>query len=294
MEIDLPTETAALVAAGAALGEPRKNPDFDGKHYALLPDGFTMHELPTHDKPVRPVATVKLRDAASFVQYVNDHRLARSRIYATLEPAKFLAVFDDFDTARRSVKLDVTNIADDAPNHEVQQLESKVFEQADWRQFRASFEVPPSREWKLWTGQDRKLMAQVAFAEFLQDNLPDVTQPDGATLLEMALNFEASTSGSFVASQRLHDGSHDLVWKADNNASGKVKLPQRITISIPVFENEARATLGARLLHRIADGKLMLRYELERPHVVMEAAFRTTWARIAHETTLPILLGAPE
>lgn len=261
-----------MLQAGAALANPRKNPDAHGAHFVVLPPGHSVGELPRDPRPDHPKALVRLRDAPSFIGYVNDHKFSDSRIFASLEPARFLAVIDEF-------------AADP---------ELSVNEQAAWREFRVDFTVPPSREWLLWNKANRQHMSQLGFAEFLEDNLPDVMTPDGATLLEMANNFEAAQTGSFVATQRLQDGSHNLQWRADNNAAGTVRLPQQITLLIPVFENDQPATLDARLRYRINDGKLAIWYELIRPHKVLEAAFRNTWKRIANETGVPILLGSPE
>lgn len=267
------TSAASLIAAGLALAGPQKNPGPDGRHYAIVPDGYEIiDELPAAKLPERPKGIVKLRDAASFIRFFTDHAEARSRVYATMEPARFLAVFDEFDLK-----------GSDAMAH-----------QADWREFRAVFEVPASREWLLWNAANRKQMGQVAFAEFLQDNLPDVAQPDGTTLLEMALNFEAAQTGTFIATQRLQNGSHNLQWKADNNAGGTVQLPEQILLSIPVFENEDPRELSARLRYRVKEGVLSIWYELVRPHKVLEAAFRATWKRIADEANATILLGTPE
>jgi uncharacterized protein YfdQ (DUF2303 family) len=263
----------ALIHTLQAHGAPRANPDTDGKHYTVVPADFMLHELPTLKLPARPIGTVKLRDAASFAAYFNEHKAPRSRIYATLEPAQFLAVFDDFDPGSGN---------------------NDVASQSDWREFRAQFKVPPSREWQTWTARDRKPMSQLEFAEFLQDNLPDVLRPSGAALLEMSLNFEATQEGSFVAAQRLQDGSHNLVWRAENNAGGSVKLPDFIDLTIPVFEKETPKELSARLRYRVASGKLTIWYELVRPHKVLEAAFDEAWQRIAAETQTPIFLGSPE
>ncbi|WP_337878410.1 DUF2303 family protein [Caldimonas sp.] len=261
----------SLAELGAALTRPTRNPDPHGTHFVALPPGWGLHDLPTDEVPPHPKAAVKLRDAASFIRYVNDHKEARSRIYATLEPARFLAVLDDFQTS------DTAGLA----------------EQADWREFRVEFTVPPSREWQTWTSENRKQMSQLGFAEFLQDQLPDVIAPSGADLLEMSLNFEAAQSGHFVASQRLQDGSHNLTWRADNSG-GTVHLPELIKLCIPVFENEAPREIDARLRYRVKDGALTIWFELVRPHKVLEAAFRETWARIEQETQTPILLGTPE
>lgn len=268
------TDHAALLAAGAALGSPRTHNTPDARPYAVLPEGYTIEELPSAARPERPRAVVQLRDVASFVRYFNDHKTAASRIFARLDPALFLAVFDEFS--------------------EVAEGDGVVWPQADWREFRAAFAVPASREWKLWNEVNLEQMSQLSFAEFLQDNLPDVTQPAGADLLELALKFEAAQSGSYIANQRLQDGSHHLQWKADNNASGSVKLPEYITLSIPVFENEQPSELQARLRYRLKEGQLTLWYELVRPHKVLETAFRSAWDRIAAGTGAVILLGSPE
>lgn len=268
------SDQAALLAAGAALGQPRTHSAPDARPYAVVPDGYRIETLPRVGTPERPKGFVKLRDAASFIRFFMDHASDQSRIYAALDPARFLAVFDDF------------YVNDDD--------ELTLDHQANWREFRASFDVPPSREWQLWNAASRKQMGQLAFAEFLQDNLPDVIQPDGADLLQLALNFEASQAGTFVATQRLQDGSHNLQWRADNNASGSVKLPEQIVLSIPVFENEAPREIHARLRYRVKEGALAIWFELIRPHKVLEAAFRATWARIAEETGAVILLGSPE
>lgn len=271
------SDAAALIAAGTALGEARKNPAADGQPYTLLPEGYSIAALPVLSIPKRTKGLVKLRDAASFMRYVNDHKVARSRIYALLSPAKFLAVFDDFEVTDHADAIDL-----DA--------------QADWRDFRAVFDVPASREWTTWGAIDRKDLSQLTFAEFLQDNLPDVVVPDSTSLLTMILNFEAVQGGKVIANQRLQDGSVNLTFQAENIGGSSVSMPELITLRIPVFENSEPVELQARLRYRIKrdDGSITFKIELVRPHKVLEAAFRVTWASIESGTSLPILLGTPE
>jgi uncharacterized protein YfdQ (DUF2303 family) len=273
----LESESGQLLSAGAALAQPRKNPENDGRSYAVIPEGFRIADLPVLAVPKRPKGLVRLRDAASFTRYFVEHKVPRSRIYALLQPAKFLAVFDDFEGSTRGDKVDID-----------------VDSQADWREFRAVFDVPASNEWTTWTGAHKKAMTQTEFAEFLLDNMPDVVNPSGSELYDAALSFEASTSGSFVATQRLQDGSHNLQWKADNNSAGTVKLPEFIGLSIPVFENESPVPLQARLRYRVTNGALKIWFELVRPHKVLEQAFRDVWSRIEAGAGVPILLGSPE
>lgn len=267
------TNLAAALAAGAAMSAPR-TPD-GCMPYVIVPEGATIENLEERSLPSRPKGLVKLRDAASFIAYFTDHQVERSRIYATLEPAAFLAVFDEFDTA-----VEVGDIT----------------EQADWREFRASFVVPPSREWLTWTGQNRKPMSQVAFAEFVLDNLPDVVNPDGSTLYDAAVSFEASSAGRFKSAVRLQDGSHNFQWVNENRPGegGTIKLPDMLELAVPVFENALAVTLQARLRYRVKDDSLSIWFELVRPHKVLEVAFRALWNAIEEATGRTLLLGSPE
>lgn len=262
----------SLLEAGAGLAKAQPNPSPHGNPYVMIPPGWDVHDLETPYQPRRPVANAHLGDVTSFCAYWSLHRQSASRIYATLTPPKFISVLDDF----------VPTGGDDADCH------------APWREFRARFEPAYSAEWTAWKTRNKNPMSQLQFAEFLQDNLPDVAEPDGATLLEMALNFESSQTGSFVASQRLQDGSHNLQWKADNNASGTVQLPQMLTLRVPVFDADEPMPISARLRYRVTDGKLALWYELVRPHKAEEAALREMWQRIEAAAGTRILLGRPE
>lgn len=263
---------AAVAALASAIGKPLKHPDARGASYAIVPTGYELAGLDTHASPQTLRAHVKLRDAASFIRYVNDHKVSASRIFAAMEPAQFLAVIDEHTPAGGN---------------------DFVTEQADWREFRVEFKVPASREWTLWNAANRKHMSQLGFAEFLQDNLPDVIVPDSTRLLELALNFEASVGGAFRSAQRLQNGDHNLTIQSETTGASTLALPEFITLAIPVFENEAPRELQARLRYRAKDG-LVFWYELVRPHKVLEAAFRETWARIGEATGVPMLLGSPE
>ncbi|RKU03381.1 phosphopentomutase [Burkholderia sp. Nafp2/4-1b] len=265
---------AATLAAGAALGDIRRSPLSDGKPFVIVPDGYqAVPVVDTFEHPLRASGTVRLRDSNSFVRYFNRQKRAESLIYASLDPAKILAVIDDHRAAGTARDHDGAN----------------------WRAYRIEFAVPASREWKVWTEKDRQALNQLAFAELIEDNLPDIQTPDGSTMLSIALNFEASKEGNFVSATRLQDGSTNFVWKEDVNATGnKIAMPSQITLSIPVFENGAAYPVDARIKYRVKDGTLKIWYELVRPHKVLEAAFRAIWTQIESETGTKILLGSPE
>jgi uncharacterized protein YfdQ (DUF2303 family) len=267
---------AAVLAAGTSLAGAQKSTLQDGKPFVIVPEGYKAQIVDeVFSNPARASGLVKLRDANSFVAYFNRQKRPESLIYASLDPAKILGVIDDhrsFD-AVREVEHDGAN----------------------WRGYRVEFAVPASREWKVWTGKDRKALNQLEFAELIEDNLPDIVTPDGSTMLSVALNFEASKEGNFVSAARLQDGSTNFVWKEDINATGnKIAMPSQITLEIPVFENGQPSPVEARIKYRVKDGNLTIWYELVRPHKVLEAAFRAIWSQIEEQTATTILLGSPE
>ncbi|KVO05598.1 phosphopentomutase [Burkholderia ubonensis] len=272
------TEIGAAVAAGASLASIRKHPHDPRSSFALVPEGYRIEEMVEPEYPARPTGTAKMRDVGSFIALFNRQKRDCSLVYATLEPARFIAVIDDHFPAG-----DIGG--------------PKMG--ANWQEQRIDFTVPPSREWRTWTESNRKPMNQLQFAEFIEDNLPDIIQPTGSDMLTMALNFEASKNGRFVSNTRLSDGNVEFTWKEDvesavGSAGQKLTMPQQIKIRIPVFENSEPVDMDVRVKFRVAEQHLKLWYELVRPHKVLESGFRAIWAEIEDKAKTNILLGQYE
>jgi uncharacterized protein YfdQ (DUF2303 family) len=263
-------DTSLILDAGAAIGEAKENDDPDGRAYVVIPEGWKIERPPLVALPERAQGTAKLRDVPSFVAYFNAHKRPDSRIYASLTPARFLAVLDDY-------------AQDKGDEHHC----------AAWREWRAEFSIPPSVEWTAWTKANKKQMSQVEFAEFIQDNAPDVADPPSGSLMEMALNFQSAENGSLVSATRLANGDTTFAIKTESTIASNIKMPEYLKLSIPVFENGDLYELRARMRYRARDS-LVFWYELERPHKVLEKAFRDAWATIAEDTGCSVLLGTPE
>jgi uncharacterized protein YfdQ (DUF2303 family) len=276
--VDQSDHDAATIAVLAQAARGAHMHPWNGRPFVIVPDGHSLEYLQDPEPtPTRPAGTVKLRDADSFVRYY-ERMAAFARatmhvplIYATIDPPVFVAVFNEH-------------------------TELNAGTQPGYRDWRAVFEVPKSREWLIWTAHSGRAMSQLAFAEFLENNLPDIVSPPGADLLEMTLKFEATRSMKFRSERRLQDGSVNFVFVDEDNGrdAGQVAVPREIQLYIPVFENEAnRHMISARLKYRIDDGKLALWYELVRPHEFIEHAFRRVWETIEHATGNRPLLGTP-
>lgn len=226
------------------------------------------------DAPKRKTGTVKLSDADSFVKYFNQHGGGKQSIYATLQPARFVAVLNDHTA--------------DAPG---------------FRDHRADFTVAFSREYKAWKEMDGKAFdGNEAFAYFLEDNLPDIIKPSGNDMLAIALNFKVNQQVKYGNLARLQDGNTELTYNNIVDASstsdrgGKIKIPESFTLEIPIFDglHSAKYKIEARFRFRLFSGALTLKYELTRPHKAIEAAFKELWTSIEKQTKASILHGTPE
>lgn len=282
-EYDTPDSTATAAELGRKLAVAQQVPQvgkyLDAAPYVVLRDGdgnekveFLNGQL---DRPARKTGTVKLNDADSFIAYYGIHGNG-APVYATLQPARFLAV-----------------------------LNEHTKEAAGWRDHRADFMVKHSREWEAWTkhnGKGTAFGSNEAFALFLEDNAPDIVKPEAATMLAIALNFRVKADVGFSVAQRLEDGNVELAYSnvvqgsATGTAGGKVKIPELFTICVPVFDGIGAQVykVDARFRYRLQEQKLTLWYELVRPHKVVEQAFKDLWQQIAKATKAPILHGTPE
>lgn len=230
--------------------------------------------------PQRKKASVRLRTADDFIDYVKRHgSLTDSTIWCEADYPKgeveFTAILND-------------NGEDPGA--------------AAWRDHRAFFRPEFSEEWRRWIGGHKKAMTQVEFAAFLEESLKDVAGPTdgenlptGAQMLEMALAFEATQDFRFKSAVRLSNGGINLSFVQDDDDATlqKMQMFEKFAIGIPVFRNGDAYRIDARLRHRVRDAKLTFHYELVRFDKVLEAAANGVIAAIREKTGNPFFFGDP-
>lgn len=206
------------------------------------------------ESPFRLSGVVVVNDVESFVTATQRYFTKEgSVIYATLDPASFTAVLND-----------------------------NRGEGPDWRDHRVSFTLNHSKEYLAWTGKNRTAMPQEEFAYFIEDNMPDFSEPSGARMLEIAINFRVKQGVHFSSAIRLNDGTVSMEYTEQNAAgatkTGKVSIPEKFKIDIPVWAGLEQKTyeFEALLRYKVSEGDLNIRYELQRPHKVVEKAFADT------------------
>jgi uncharacterized protein YfdQ (DUF2303 family) len=241
-------------------------PDSDGEPVAVLLVLPATPELA--DRPRRIKAHPKFVDAQSFIKYFNDFSEDQSRIFAEEKTAKILAILDYHS----------------------------AIDLAAWCQHQATLQLQKSEEWTLWNAHNEQLKSHEDFAQFIEDNLPDITNPAGAVMLEMVRTLTASAEISCESALRTNAGfkvHFNEVVKGTAGPAHDVEIPEKFTVSIPVYIGSPKVDLTARLRYRLASGKLTLWYDLYRAAAVERAAFASVRDIVAAATETVVLNGVP-
>lgn len=216
--------------------------------------------------PDRRAGSITVHTPGSLVEFATRH----------LDP-KRSTLWGDVGNARITVILN-----DDGPAEE-------DFEPG-WGDHRAVLTLEPSIEWKAWTGRNEKGMSQEELAEFLEEHLADVTDPDGSTLLEVTRTFQATTGATFRRAQSLHSGQVQLTWQEEGQAkagsSGQTEVPREFTIRVRSFVGTDPVEVRGMFRYRVSSGQLSLGFRLLNLDEVRRAAVEDILAGVATDLDL--------
>lgn len=223
------------------------------------------------DTPQRKQGTVVVDNVESFAVYYAKHADSYSEVYANLDAGTVTAVLDAHTTS--------------GPR---------------WGGHRLILAMTPTKPWQRWTEKDRHALPQVAFAEFLEDNLVDI-DPDpvpAATMLQVATTFQTATKGSFSSKTNLANGTRQLLFEEETTASsgsGKqaIAVPEKFAIRVAPFADTDRYRIEARLRYRIEGSHLKLLFVLDRPEDALRDAVKDVVEQVKTATGATILIGTP-
>jgi uncharacterized protein YfdQ (DUF2303 family) len=269
-------DVQAALAAGVAIGDPRQPiADPNAGVYAVLPKDCRLESLEAFlPQPLRVKQRVQMHDADSFIAYVNQYKGNATRLFFDQTRETFEAVLDYHLTASGALGA-----------------------AAGWCGHTAAFTPVRSIEFMTWTEQNRKQMTQVEFARFIEENLPDVVEPAGADLLEVALTMEAKKEATFASGIRLSNGQVQFQYDEEIRGTAKkgtLDVPEQFVLGIPIHVNGPAYRIPLRLRWRLKDGKLAFWYEMVRPHRFIEDALKEMRDRIAAQVGIAILAGSPK
>lgn len=220
----------------------------------VVPEGFQVKSLEQlQNTPSRIRQSTNLISPGSLIAYIQRFRDERSVVFADKTKTRIVAVLDFHENAAS----------------------------ASWGEHKAVYDCPFSDDWKAWSAGDNTKMDQIAFAEFLENNIKNVAPvgesypgPSGTELLEMVLAFQETRKSEFKSVKRLQDGTCQFQFSDEKSGSGNTKMPEKISLAISPFHNGSPYQVDARIRYRLRDGQLALWYELIEPKKVVEHAFQ--------------------
>lgn len=248
-------ETAQLAA------DPNILDVADRFHSVLVPGGARLEviDLEKHleafrDRPRRKTGTVHVHDAPAFIAYLSKHALPETEVWADIANQQLVAIINAHEESEAIAGGD-----------------------AGWGDHRAQLVLRKTPAWATWATNDRKFLTQIAFAEHVEERLPDFVTPPGADMLELAQSFKAHTKVNFESSRRLKSGETTLEYREQTEASagkkGDIVIPDTFTLGIAPFDGTEGYKVNARFRYRISEGTLFLGYVMERPEDIQRAAF---------------------
>jgi uncharacterized protein YfdQ (DUF2303 family) len=247
--IDLARQSAAVQGV-----DPTKDyliVDNDGR--AVPVDLSALNSQP----PARAFGTYKPSDVESFINYVTVHEdEAATTVWIHPTEGRVVAVLDDHS---------------EGGTH--------------WGRHRAELILEHSPEWLLWVAKDGKMMDQVAFAEHLREGMPDILEPNAATLIEIAESFETTTGVHFRSKVDFNSGAKKFKYDEETKATatsadGEIAVPRKFKLTLSPFLGEEPVEIIASLRHNSRSGNLELGYKLERPERAIDAALDRVAARL--------------
>lgn len=247
-----PPRTEAEVIARLAQQAAEPTMAFAGDNATLVvPEGAHVAHLDfehLEDTPRRAHGQVRLQTVDDLVKYVQRH-----------DQQEATTVWVDLQT--HTVEAVLNDHARDTPG---------------WGDHRAALKLQTTPEWQHWAGKDNVLMGQEAFAQHIEDGLPEIVEPAGATMLEIAQTLQGATKAEWKSAQRLHNGQVQVVYVEEQTASaggkGELAIPERFKLGISPFVGEEAFAVAARLRYRVRGGDVQLGYKLDRPHEVIRSA----------------------
>lgn len=242
--------------------------------FVKLPPGYDLREVTAAVEKAQPApnrrsGTVRAKDVESLLLYCADQAAqAAGYIYADPDARKITAVFND---QRAST---------------------------GWRDHRVEFHAEFTPEFQRWLNNSgsSKAMGQSDFAEFIEDNLADITEPAAHQLLEVATTIQATSGINFASAKRLQDGQTQLTYsetiEARAGAQGALQIPKEFALGLRIFKNGAGYKLRARLKYRLGGGSVKFWYELDRPERAIEDAFAGYVEQVREKSGYAVLLAS--
>lgn len=244
----------------------------EGRKFLVLPEGYSTKEILDDPygmivpAPVRIRQGVTIQTTDSLVDYVNRFKTDDTILFADISSNSISARID-YHAPTEAAHLDHT----------------------------ANLILPYSEEWKTWTGASGRLIGQLDFARFLEENSVDITAPSGADLLETCRDLQAHRKVDFRKAVRTASDNENFEYSEETTAgskkTGAVEIPSKFQLALPVYFASSPTEIHAFLRWKLDETNLTLGFVLHRAEHVRQAVFKQIVMDVAERTERPAVFG---
>lgn len=264
------TEAQTIAALAVDAEKAGSIINVDGREFVLFRLDQQLKDISEPGSIIAPLADhirqgVTLQTVDSLVDYVNRFRTDNTILFADIQANSIAGLIDYHAPA------DAGRVA-----------------------HKANMALPFSEEWQTWKAVDGKLMEQIDFARFLEENAVDVVAPSGADLLETCRDLQARRKVDFRKAVRTSTDNENFEYSDNTTATtknGGVEVPSKFKLSIPVYFGSEPTELFAFLRWRLEEANLKLGVKLHRAEHVRQAVFRHIVLDAAGRTERPAVFG---
>lgn len=180
-----------------------------------------------NDNPTRCRASVTLTTLADHVAYLKAQR----------DTGANTVLFADRERLRFHTLLDYHGI-----------------NEPSWLDHSLTTQLTLSKQLQTWITKAGVWMPQEQFAEFLDENLNDITNPTPAAVLDFVECLQCTRKESFRSAHNSTTGEVQFMWEKTNDATDeRATIVREFSLGIPVWHRGDAIAIKARLQHRIKE-----------------------------------------
>lgn len=239
--------------------------------YAVLPANSKIQSLELYnDAPATADSSVSFNDISGFMRYVKEFKNVTTRIFAC--EREFTCLID--------------------------------YHQPDkpcWTNHLAKLNLRRSANWRNWVESNNFSMTQRNFANFLIENIDDITSPNGLDILSIIKSIRLIKSSENIINIDNNGAETTIEYKTSSNVAStqSIAIPEQFEIAIPTYvgaENLIDYThfkLVADLHVEYKDGsEINFRYKIRNLDHAEYQTFSDLVAKMEIETDVVIYKGA--
>lgn len=261
-------EAESILSAGAALGSAKvvlPGDEGPSKQFLVIPEGYEAKEVDIEQlchAPFRNKGEVSVATVESFNLFVARELLVGTTVcFADQDRGTFKAVFN-------------YAAGGDMPG---------------WGDRAVMLSLKRTTAWGRWMQRNKQPMDQLGFADFVDENMADIAEPNAATLVEMIQQLKVHRKAEFISVVDPRTGFTNLTFNEQTSGEtlkGNIEFCGKFVLGLVPFRGSDKYRVDAALRFNINEqNKLRVFYSLINADLVEEHAFDVERAKVLARMT---------